>query len=532
MNPNCQTIVFSNKAYNAIIDETFKREPIETGGILLGHILDNGIWIVMEVLPPGINSIHQYAYFEYDDTFVNYLAQSVATKYQIELNLLGLWHRHPGSMDVFSGTDDGTNLTFARLNPKGAISGLVNVDPTFRLTMRHVSAPLKYEIVDFEVGDDLIPTEYFQLKHFPGKGLHPSPSESKKALGTVIERKSETKSSKECKETESLKSCSNKLKSYILLPICILSILLSLLLVVKKNLDNNRLVSQPFVIVQQEPTLDNAAFEKAVAAYMGYINDTIQNDSILKEVALEAFRETYNKGKAKKQQIKKTDISKYQGAIAAYINCLNDSVKVDSVINQEALSNSCQIYNAHCKNGIEQIQSITLEGTNVSHVSVRYLDYLSLVLSILIFILSVSVFGYEWYVNFNKRRNLPWYVKDNSLLFSDEYDLKSISTTCEKSIENDIVSFLVETNIHYMNFEDALVYQIVYPRDFLKERIFRIYLITPSFEEIIAENESLNMLPLKKDNQSELYYEVNAKSGNMHALEAVYDFYNWLGINK
>lgn len=191
MNQRCQLIVFSNKAYNAIIDETFKKDPIETGGILLGHVLDNGTWIVMEVLPPGIYSTHEYAYFEYDDRFVNYLANSVASKYEQELSLLGLWHRHPGNMDVFSGTDDGTNTKFASLSPCGAISGLVNVDPKFRLTMRHVAYPLHYEIVPFEVGDDIIPENYFELKHYPKVGLHPEiPSrqseDAKKNSGTNI----------------------------------------------------------------------------------------------------------------------------------------------------------------------------------------------------------------------------------------------------------------------------------------------------------------------------------------------------------
>ncbi|NDW17352.1 hypothetical protein D0T53_00290 [Dysgonomonas sp. 216] len=173
MNNSCHTVVFSDKAYNAIVNESFRKEPLETGGILLGHILDNGIWIVMEVLPPGWNSVFQFAYFEYDEKFVNYLAQSVASEYKHELSLLGLWHRHPGSMDSFSGTDDETNAVFAGLNEKGAISGLVNIDPRFRLTMYHVSSPLKYDRVEVAVGNDLIPEEYFEWKHFPEKGLSP-----------------------------------------------------------------------------------------------------------------------------------------------------------------------------------------------------------------------------------------------------------------------------------------------------------------------------------------------------------------------
>lgn len=183
MSENCQLVVFSNKAYNAIIRESFDKDPVETGGILLGHVLDNGVWIVMEVLPPGINSIFQYAYFEYDEAFVNYLAQSVANQYKRPLDLLGLWHRHPGSMDVFSTTDDGTNATFARQNSAGVISGLVNIDPNFRITMYHLDHPTgrlmgrpNYSVVDVEVGDDIIPDEYFELRYFDGResNLHPS----------------------------------------------------------------------------------------------------------------------------------------------------------------------------------------------------------------------------------------------------------------------------------------------------------------------------------------------------------------------
>lgn len=218
MNKHCQLVVFSNKAYNAIIDETIKKDPIETGGILLGHVLDNGTWIVMEVLPPGIHSTHEYAYFEYDEAFVNYLANSVASKYEQELSLLGLWHRHPGSMDYFSGTDDGTNAKFASISPCGAISGLVNVDPKFRLTMRHVSYPLQYDIVDFEVGDDIIPESYFELKHFPKVGLHPEFShgqsdDEKKNSGTNIVPTSERPSTLEQKK-ERMNRDDKKKKSF------------------------------------------------------------------------------------------------------------------------------------------------------------------------------------------------------------------------------------------------------------------------------------------------------------------------------
>lgn len=142
----------------------------------------------MEVLPPGANSIFQHAYFEYDDVFVNYLAQSVASQYKTPLELLGLWHRHPGSMDTFSSTDDETNRTFASRGRFGTISALVNIDPQFRMTMYHLETsgvPLNrntrpdYKKVEIEVGDDIIPEEYFELKYYPDSGLNPNLPEKK-----------------------------------------------------------------------------------------------------------------------------------------------------------------------------------------------------------------------------------------------------------------------------------------------------------------------------------------------------------------
>lgn len=183
MNEKCLLIIFSDKAYNAIIRESLSKDPVETGGILLGHISEDGAWFVVDVIPPGPKSIFQYAYCEFDNEFVNYLAPSVANQYKIALRVLGLWHRHPGSMDVFSTTDDGTNTTFANKNSSGVISGLVNIDPTFRLTMYHLDhgglchmGRPRYEKIEYEVGDEFIPEEYFELRYYNGveSNLHPS----------------------------------------------------------------------------------------------------------------------------------------------------------------------------------------------------------------------------------------------------------------------------------------------------------------------------------------------------------------------
>ena len=132
----------------------------------------------METIDPGPNSIFKPAYFEYDQDYINHLINKVSRLYKNQLDLIGLWHRHPGSLDTFSMTDDGTNTQYAQLADCGAISGLVNIDPEFRLTLYHVSLPLKYEKIAYSVDDARIPRSIAELRE---------PSEYSKQLGKIQE---------------------------------------------------------------------------------------------------------------------------------------------------------------------------------------------------------------------------------------------------------------------------------------------------------------------------------------------------------
>lgn len=155
-------VVFSNRAFTALLSEVYEKIKTETGGVLLGYY-ENDTWYIVEAIDPGPKSIFEVAYFEYDQPYVNHLINKVARIYKKNLSLIGLWHRHPGSFDVFSGTDDGTNTTYAKMAPQGAISALVNIDPVFRLTVYHVGFPLRYRRIKYEVGDELFPDGVLSL---------------------------------------------------------------------------------------------------------------------------------------------------------------------------------------------------------------------------------------------------------------------------------------------------------------------------------------------------------------------------------
>lgn len=156
-------VVFSDRAYAGILAETAEKIETETGGLFLGHYCD-GVFYVVEAIDPGPKSVFEIAYFEYDRDYTQHLINKIANLYNEKLDLVGLWHRHPGSFDQFSGTDDGTNAKYAAMRDAGAISALVNIDPDFRLTMYHVTPPHRYQRIPFEVGDSLLPKQLLELK--------------------------------------------------------------------------------------------------------------------------------------------------------------------------------------------------------------------------------------------------------------------------------------------------------------------------------------------------------------------------------
>lgn len=146
-------VIFSARAYAALLSEVLDEVQTETGGVLLGY-WDDGVWQVVESVDPGPSSRFEVAYFEYDQDYVNHLINKVSRIYEKQLDLIGLWHRHPGSFDRFSATDDETNSKYASLSKYGAVSALVNIDPHFRLTVYQVTAqPLRYEKISYEVLD-------------------------------------------------------------------------------------------------------------------------------------------------------------------------------------------------------------------------------------------------------------------------------------------------------------------------------------------------------------------------------------------
>lgn len=133
VNKRCKKVVISDRAYASIVAESLSRDPLETGGILLGHY-ENGIWYVVESTDPGLNTSHTTVHHEMDQQYHNHIYPVISRVYEKDLLLLGLWHRHPGSFNKFSADDNKTNSEYAKVIENGALSFLINLASETQLT--------------------------------------------------------------------------------------------------------------------------------------------------------------------------------------------------------------------------------------------------------------------------------------------------------------------------------------------------------------------------------------------------------------
>ena len=501
MNKYCQTVVFSDKAYNAIIDETFRKDPIETGGILLGHVIGD-VWVVMEVIPPGIDSVHQYAYFEYDEKFVNYLAESVATKYENKLELLGLWHRHPGSMDTFSGTDDGTNRVFAGLRTCGAISGLVNVDPNFRLTMRHVSNPLHYDIVDVEVGDDLIPEDYFRLRHYPEKGLNPAPPSEKKNEWTNIESMSEQKSNSTDNTEGNILTKKNNLINLKTIVLALLSAFFLSVFVTMQTSQN---------IVGKSKCKQRTLFE--------LVYSTSDADGICISPA--------------KEEKTKKEVVVQEAKQAVYIN---QSTSIN-IVKYSYLAISVLLISLifvplgrkeylYCAIGCFVLAFLVVLLSPIKF-SIALFAF-TILLGLLLCLVSIGILKLIEYVK--AYQNLPWYHRRTKLFNKEDAAIKNIEPKAECGFEDGKVVYTVVTDRHIAGQEHSLAYQMVYSPDYLNDGTISIYFIMPDLSDMLANDNELKLSNVKMEDDGDLYLEFVNKKDHKNGAQIIEYLYKRIDL--
>ncbi len=162
---NC--VVFSDSVIHDMMISVKKHPRLETGGVYLGYRQNQTVYVIQSV-DGGFKAVHQKAYFEYDQTYVQHCCDRLRDAYLEPIEPLGTWHRHPGSMDQFSNTDHVTNRAYAELCNKSAIGVLVNIDPKIRLSVYSVqprsNKGVVYNKIPYLIGNDYIPPIYFKKK--------------------------------------------------------------------------------------------------------------------------------------------------------------------------------------------------------------------------------------------------------------------------------------------------------------------------------------------------------------------------------
>ena len=112
-------VTFTLHARRLIQDELHKFPLVETGGVLLGYVTDEGIY-VKETICGGDNAVRKPGMFQYDISYVEQKSNRVASNYKPPLVLVGIWHKHNHTLEpAFSQADYEMHNKLLKQNEKG-----------------------------------------------------------------------------------------------------------------------------------------------------------------------------------------------------------------------------------------------------------------------------------------------------------------------------------------------------------------------------------------------------------------------------
>lgn len=118
-------VVFTNKAYVMIFEDSRKYKTVETGGILLGYKKEK-YWHVVETVLPGKAAFRKSNCFSYDSEYLEMKANEIALLYDEPLQLLGVWHKHPIADFIFSREDQIMHNRYMDVCESDILSGIIS----------------------------------------------------------------------------------------------------------------------------------------------------------------------------------------------------------------------------------------------------------------------------------------------------------------------------------------------------------------------------------------------------------------------
>ncbi|GAA4459382.1 hypothetical protein GCM10023189_33030 [Nibrella saemangeumensis] len=113
MSSRFYTIWLKQEAYIAVLEETIRKLPCETGGVLLGYWGSSLDVVITAVVGPGSLAIHKQASFIPDNDYHSREIKSHYEKTGRTETYLGDWHTHPEAKANLSTQDRKTLSTIA-----------------------------------------------------------------------------------------------------------------------------------------------------------------------------------------------------------------------------------------------------------------------------------------------------------------------------------------------------------------------------------------------------------------------------------
>lgn len=100
-------LLLEREHLTTVLEEYVQMAPLETGGILMGYLLEK-IFVITDIVGPGIKALHTQHTFIPDNDFHE---TEIARIYEVSgrrHTYLGDWHTHPGSAAYLSKRDKKT----------------------------------------------------------------------------------------------------------------------------------------------------------------------------------------------------------------------------------------------------------------------------------------------------------------------------------------------------------------------------------------------------------------------------------------
>ena len=86
-------ILLSTRAYKVMTNEVGYSDIEETGGVLLGYLHKNKIYVI-EAIDGGPQKVASKSSFCFDREYVQHVSNKISNLYNPPLVLVGIWHKH------------------------------------------------------------------------------------------------------------------------------------------------------------------------------------------------------------------------------------------------------------------------------------------------------------------------------------------------------------------------------------------------------------------------------------------------------